>query len=401
MANADRMTTPDMAPVRVASLDVYRGFVMFLLLAELLKFHHIAEHFPSSSFWNFLAEQQSHVEWVGCTLHDMIQPSFSFLVGAALPYSLAHRAARGESSLWSAGHALLRAFILIFLGIFLRSQGAASTNFTFEDTLTQIGLGYFPLYGIGHLKRRGQWLGLALLLLGTWLAFAAYPAPPADFPYSDVGVPADWPHHATGFAAHWNKNSNLAWAFDTWFLNLFPREAPFRFNGGGYSTLSFLPTLATMVLGLLAGGTLRNQKSVWETSRWLFIVGIVAMAGGWTLNATGLCPLVKRIWTPGFMLWSGGVSCLILLFLYLVLDVAGVRAWAFPFKVIGMNSIAAYLMDGMAVGYIKAQWITHLGSSAFTGLGEAFAPTLLGAATLLTIWSILYWMYRRRIFLRI
>ena len=73
----------------------------------------------------------------------------------------------------------------------------------------------------------------------------------------------------TGFAAHWNKNSNLAWAFDTWFLNLFPREKPFAFNRGGYATLSFIPTLGTMILGLIAGGVLRSERAPWAKVRWL------------------------------------------------------------------------------------------------------------------------------------
>ena len=75
-----------------------------------------------------------------------------------------------------------------------------------------------------------------------------------------VGVPADWPHHSTGFAAHWNKNSNLAWAFDLWFLNLSRGRSRSSHNGGGYATLSFIPTLGTMILGLIAGGWLREPR---------------------------------------------------------------------------------------------------------------------------------------------
>lgn len=103
-------------------------------------------------------------------------------------------------------------------------------------------------------------IALALLLVGYWAAFALYPLPSADFDYPRVGVPKDWPL-VTGFAAHWNKNSNLAWAFDTWFLNLFPRQRPFVFNEGGYSTLSFIPMLGTMILGLIAGGVLRSDRT--------------------------------------------------------------------------------------------------------------------------------------------
>ena len=87
------------------------------------------------------------------------------------------------------------------------------------------------------------------ILVGFWGAFALYPLPGPDFDYTQVGVRPDWPHLYTGFLAHFNKNSNLSWAFDVWFMNLFPRQSPFRFNSGGWSTLSFIPTLATMSSG--------------------------------------------------------------------------------------------------------------------------------------------------------
>ena len=158
-------------------------------------------------------------------------------------------------------HAFWRAFVLVVLGIALRSIGHTQTYFTFEDTLSQIGLGYGVLFMLGFRPVRDQWIALGTVLLGYWLAFALYPLPGPAFDYPRVGVPADWPHLMSGFAAHWNKNSNLAWAFDTWFLNLFPREKPFEFNGGGYATLSFIPTLGTMILGLVAGGVLRRDLS--------------------------------------------------------------------------------------------------------------------------------------------
>ena len=168
--------------------------------------------------------------WQGCSLHDLIQPAFSFLAGASLPFSIASRRGKGESFARMLAHAVWRSIALILLGIFLRSMGSSQTYWTFEDTLTQIGLGYTFLFLLAFASLRVQVVVFVAILVGFWAAFALYPLPPAGFDYPSVGVPADWPHLYSGFLAHFNKNSNLSWAFDVWFLNLFPREAPFRFN---------------------------------------------------------------------------------------------------------------------------------------------------------------------------
>jgi predicted acyltransferase len=107
-----------LTPPRITSVDVYRGFVMFLMMGEVLSFEKVSKALPDSGFWQFLSFHQSHVEWVGCSLHDMIQPSFSFLVGVALPYSIAARESKGESFNTMLFHAIRRALILILLGIF-------------------------------------------------------------------------------------------------------------------------------------------------------------------------------------------------------------------------------------------------------------------------------------------
>jgi predicted acyltransferase len=340
------------------------------------------------------------VEWAGCSLHDLIQPSFSFLVGVALPFSMAGRLARSQSKAWMSVHALWRSLILVALGIFLRSMSHTQTNYTFEDTLSQIGLGYPFLFVLAFCSMRVQAGALGLILIGYWAAFALYPLPGSDFDFAAVGVPASWPH-PTGFAAHWDKNSNLAWAFDTWFLNRFPRRRPFTHNGGGYSTLSFIPTLGTMILGLLAGEVLRRGSAGWPKVRWLIVAGVVSLVAGWGLGELGLCPVVKRIWTPSWVLYSGGFCFLFLAGFYATLDLLGVRSWAFPLRVVGMNSIAAYCMAHLFEDFIQRNLRIHLGPHAFTVFGEPYEPLLRGAAVLLILWLILFWMYRRRIFLRI
>jgi len=388
-------------PVRIASVDAFRGVVMTLMLAEVLRLPELAHAFSNSAFWAFIGFHNEHVGWQGCSLHDLIQPGFSFLVGISLPFSVANRRAKGQSFGKMLGHAAWRALILVFLGLFLRSMGHHQTNFTFEDTLSQIGLGYVFLFLLAFVPMRIQVAALVLILVGYWGLFALYPAPGPDFDYSKVGVPMAWPEHYTGFLSHWNKNSNAAWAFDTWFMNLFPREQPFRFNGGGYSTLSFIPTLGTMLVGLLAGGWL---KSPGEPRRKLG--GLLAAGAGLALLAViiqwaGICPIVKRIWTPAWTLYSGGLVLLILAGLYAIMECKGWKRWAFPLLVIGMNSIAIYCMSWTMEPFIAGALVRHLGQGIFQVFGPVFAPTLLGAAVMLVFWLILYWMYRRKIFLRI
>lgn len=395
------------APPRLGSIDAYRGLVMFLMMAEVLYLAAVAHAHPDP-FWKFLAHHQTHVEWVGCSIHDLIQPSFSFLVGVALPFSIASRRARGQSRLRMVLHAVWRASLLVALGVFLRSIGRPQTYFTFEDTLSQIGLGYVFLFLLGFRPARDQWIALGVILVGYWAAFALY-TPGAGFDFAKVGVPADWPERARGFAAHWNKNANAAWAFDTWFLNLFPRQEPFLYNGGGYATLSFIPTLGTMILGLIAGGVLHSARSPGAKVAWLMAAGVLALLAGWGLGALGICPVVKRIWTPSWVLASAGCCFLLLAAWYVVVDMLGRRAWAFPLIVIGSNSIAAYVMADTVSGFLLGTIKTHqnlvlnnpLGRWLTAALPPGYEPLVVGSLVLLTLWLVLFWMYRRRLFIRI
>jgi heparan-alpha-glucosaminide N-acetyltransferase len=386
---------------RLASIDAYRGIVMFLMLAEVLELATLAAAYPESLWAGWLKFHTTHVEWVGCSLHDMIQPSFSFLVGVALPFSLRSRIQRGDSWCAMVVHAFFRAILLIGLGIVLRSLGKSSTNFTFDDTLTQIGLGYGVLFCLALTPTWSVLSSIVIILAGYWALFAYWPLPTSDFDLQSVGIPQDWPHQLTGFAAHWNKNTNPAWAFDVWFMNLFPRETPFEYHPGGYATISFIPTLATMLMGVIAGRML--QSNIFHLSRalWPSVMGIVILGAGIALNATGVCPNVKRIWTPAFALFSGGVCCLWLALLHMICDQWRLRLWAFPFMIIGANSILAYVMSWTLVDPLKDFLHRHFGHTPFEVGGATWEPVLIGGTVLLMMWLILYWLYRQRVFLRI
>ena len=392
------------AATRIVSIDVLRGFVMFLMLAEAMRLWTLQSAFPDSRFWSIVAYNTTHVPWQGCSLHDLIQPAFSFLVGAALPFSLATRRARGEKFSTLFAHAVWRSLILIFLGIFLRSMERPQTYWTFEDTLTQIGLGYTFLFLSAFLPLRAQVGLFAVLLIGFWTAFVVYPLPGPDFDYTKVGVRAGWPHlydAQRGFLAHFNKNSNLSWAFDVWFLNLFPRQNPFRFNSGGWSTLSFIPTLATMQLGVFAGLWLQSGRPAVDKLKGLIVAGVALTFAGLLLQWLHISPIVKRIWTSSYTLYSGGLILLILGGFYALTEWKGWRRWSFPLLVIGANSIAIYVMSWTMEHFISSALVRHLGPAPFAIMGPPFEPVLRGMGVLLVFWLILYWMYRRKIFLRI
>ncbi|MBW3630593.1 MAG: DUF5009 domain-containing protein [Gemmatimonadetes bacterium] len=386
---------------RLTSLDVFRGLTMVFMASEILRIPSVAREFPESGTARVLAQMLDHVEWVGWSPWDLIQPSFMFMVGVALPFSIASRRARGQGFGPQLAHTAWRAFLLIALGIFLRSMSREQTYFTFEDVLTQIGLGYVFLWLLGHTGVRVQWTGALAILVGYWAAFALYPLPPAGFDPTLVGVPADWPHHLQGFEAHWDKNTNLANRVDQWFLNLFPRETPFVFNRGGYTTLNFIPSLATMIFGLLAGGVMRSGRTAREKLRLLLVYGAAGVVVGAALHLVGASPLVKRIWTPSWAIFSAGWAAIFLAFFYYVVDVKGYRRWSLPFLVVGMNSIAMYTLVHIGEHFAMESLQIHFGKAPWEVFGAVYAPILLGAAALAIFWAIMFWMYYRRIFIRI
>src|SRR5690242_11577538 len=129
------MNSQDTKPPRITSIDAYRGLVMFLMVAAGMRLYEVAkqESLKDNPVWQVIGFHTNHVRWSGCSLHDMIQPSFSFLVGVALPFSLASRQAKGQGFGRMLFHAVVRSLLLVALGIFLRSTHSTITNFTFED----------------------------------------------------------------------------------------------------------------------------------------------------------------------------------------------------------------------------------------------------------------------------
>jgi predicted acyltransferase len=173
------------------------------------------------------------------------------------------------------------------------------------------------------------------------------------------------------------------------------------YNGGGYATLSFIPTLGTMILGLIAGGWLRGLGSNLMKVGWLVVTGVALLAAGAAADHFGICPSVKRIWTPSWVLFSGGWCFLLLAGFYLILDVVHFQVWAYPLRVIGANSIVAYCMAHLINGFVERSFKIHLGPEIFKSAGEMYEPFVTGIALLVVQWLILFWMYRKKVYVRI
>jgi predicted acyltransferase len=457
------------SPARLVSLDAYRGFVMLAMVSGGFAIANVAKTYHADSpVWQFFGSELEHVKWVGCSAWDLIQPSFMFMVGVALPYSHASRRARGESRARIAAHVVFRSIVLILLGIFLVSNWGSQTNFTFVNVLTQIGLGYCFVYLFRGCSVLVQLMGILVILGGYYIAFAAWALPAPGFDYRQYNVSEDerFPdprgdqrvirpggargapgadekpasaaggeeHRYFGAPIHWNKNANFAADVDVLFLSLFPDPRPIHKRlAEGYTTLNFIPSIATMILGLMAGELLRRKYRD-GVKFWILVgagllclligLGIdhyiwpdwLASAMGWVGNTLGvnwpalsdrtwsLCPIVKRIWTPSWVIFSAGWTFLMLAAFYGIIDILGFRLWAFPLVVVGMNSIAMYCMAQLLKPWISRTLKIHLGDNVFDKTAEALgthSALVQTTAQVLVLWLFCLWMYRRKIFIKV
>ena len=215
---------------------------------------------------------------------------------------------------------------------------------------------------------------LGLILIGYWFAFAAYPLPPDDFDFGAVNVKSHTGRFP-GFMAHWDKNANFASDFDIRFLNELPRKTPFTHERSGYTTLNFIPTLGTMLLGVIAGMWLKSDWSPRVKFMAFLIAGLAGLALGEASEYFGICPVVKIIWTPAWVLYSGGWTFLLLAGFYLVIDMIGFWHWSYPLLVIGANSIVAYVAYYTIRPFISSSYGTHLGQDIFKHLDGYFDVT--------------------------
>lgn len=338
-----------------------------------------------------------HADWNGWTCADFIFPSFLFLVGISMVFSFAVRLQRGESHEQILWHALKRSLILIAIGLFVNASpiiGLDLHTWRFEGVTQRIALCYFAAaILVLWSNRRGTWIALFACLLGYWALLRFIPVP-------GLGVPG----HNIPFM---DPDRNLAaWLDRKLFMgHLYDKT---RDPEG---ILSTIPAIGTTLIGVLTGYWLRSDRSPGTKAIRMLWVGSLALGAGKIWNLW--FPINKNLWTSSFVLFSGGFALVFLAFLYWVLEIRRWRGiWTMPILVFGMNAIAGFVADSLVYGpgysftvksasgpvawHDEAQArLVALGASA------ANASLVYSLAALLFCWILLWFLWRKRIFLKV
>jgi predicted acyltransferase len=359
---------------RVLSIDALRGFDMFWLMQEGTGFVlalAVALHLPLR---NILATQLRHSEWLGFTFWDFIAPLFLFVVGLSMPFALSRRIAQGADRRALFGHVLKRTVVLIVLGLvfngILRLDFA---HFRYAGVLQRIALSYFFAAVIVLTCRiRGQAIWTAVLLLAYWAMMAFIPVPGIGH---GVFTPA----------------GNLEGYIDRLFL-------PGKFCCFGFGDnegyLSTIPSIATVMFGVLCGHLVRSSLTNAKKLQILMGGGVASLVAG--LLWGNFFPIITKLWTSSYTLYANGWCMLLFALFYGVIDVGGWRKWTFPFVVIGLNSITIYVVQSQ----FDFRHVSDIFVSGLANHAGEYNVLLLGASVVLVKWLFLYFLYRQEIFLK-
>lgn len=357
---------------RLLSLDFYRGLTMFLLIAE---FSHIFTHMVSpeleGSFISWLGTQFHHVKWEGMRFWDLIQPFFMFIVGVAMPLSFSRRMAKGDSMGKVTKHVFKRAFLMLFLGWALYCIDPGKIVFRFQNVLAQLGVAYVLAFVVIR-KPVGIQIGFSvLLLLVTEGLYRFFPV--------------------EGFDKAFVNGEN----FSAWFNILISGEE----NGGGWAMFNAIPTAAHTIWGVVAGQLLMSDKPAMKKMQLLVIAGVVGLVVGFGLSS--FTPIIKKIATSTFVIASGGWSVLALALCYWLIDMKKYQKGVLFFAVVGMNPLFIYLFAHVGGANLIHKIVLPFSNALFGWTGELGAHLILGSIVLFLLWYICYWMYKKKIFIRI
>lgn len=368
------------APVkRLLSLDTLRGFDMFWIMGGEEIFYVLAK----TTGWSwaiFMASQFQHPDWNGFRPYDLIFPLFLFMAGVSTPFSIGSRLEKGDDRLAITRKVITRGLLLALLGV-IYNNGLfmkALEDTRFPSVLGRIGLaGMFAQLIYIYFNQRAQYIWYVGLLLGYWALMMLVPVPGCG-----AGV--------------LTMECNLASYIDR---QLVPGHL-YKTIHDPEGLFSTIPAIANALLGIFAGNILRNHqahKSQQQKTLQLLAAGAILFVLGWIWDL--VFPVNKNLWTSSFSLVTGGLSLILLSIFYWIIDVKGFKGWTFFFMVIGMNSILIYL----AGEFIDFEYAAKF---FFEGLikliSSGWVEGLLSVLGFLAVkWGFLYFLYKKKTFLRV
>lgn len=379
-------SAPKIAAQRLVSLDLFRG----ITIAGMILVNNNGDE--SAAYWPL-----KHSRWNGWTPTDLVFPFFLFIVGVSMVFSFAARLKRGESTGRLVAHAVRRALILFALGVFLNGFPAEyhASTIRIEGVLQRIALCYLlAALAVLATRTRGRIAIIAVCLVGYWFLMRFVPVP-------GFGVPTH------GFPLL-DPDRNLAAWLDRRLLLGHLYEGTRDPEG----LLSTIPALATTLIGVLTGEWLRSNASARRKVIGMLILGVAGVAAG---KFFGIWfPINKKLWTSSYVLFTGGAGLVGLAICYWVLDVRHWRGrWTMPALVFGMNSIVAYAFSEMLAKILDA-WPVHAASGEAASAQDfiyrhCFAPLasapnaslLYSLAFVLVCWLAAWFLYRKRVFIKI
>jgi predicted acyltransferase len=324
-------------------------------------------------FFDKFLDQFEHVPWQGLHFYDLIWPLFMFIMGAAIPLGIERRRARGQTDRSLLLHAAWRAVVMFCLGTVTQGNLLLFDWSKFRpcySVLHGLAAGYL-LATIITLKIKAQWHAatIAALLLVYWAVVMLIPVP-------GVGAGVLTPEGNLPTYVDQLILGHLHYGPNTWFL-------------------SYMGFGASVMLGVLAGQMLMSDATPMNKFYRLLVAGAVSLVGGivWSFSF----PVIKLMWTSSFVLIAGGISFMALALFYWIIDVRGHKKWAFGFIVIGMNSIAVYV----ATGIFDFRHVSNIFVGHLLPLIGRWADLVEASAAFAVVWLILYWMYRKKEFIRI
>lgn len=359
---------------RLLSLDALRGFDMFWITGGGFLVTVLAKY--SGAAWLLtIAEQMEHVPWNGFHFEDLIFPLFMFISGVAIPFALVSKLERKVPKKELAKKALKRALTLVFLGFIY--NGVFSNGFEnprFASVLSQIGLAYFftsmiVIYSKSF-KSRLYWLGGILVTIGIIQLLIPVPG---------IGAGVLTPEGCmNGYIDRMLLPGRL-------YGKVFDPEG----------LLCIVSAITVTLMGSFAGHFLRDKKTNDQQKiKTLSLIGVSAI--GVALLLSTFYPIIKACWTSPFNLLTGGIGFLLITLFYWIIDVKGWKKWSFYFRVIGMNSIFIYLLYDLVEVARNPKFLF-----GWTVLWGDFGQIVSIVGGMLLIWSLLYYMYKRNIFIRV